>query len=236
MSPSHAFKPKSREISYAHNLFCSSQIALKFCTEHGCITDDEPFVNNWTHWGTKRWPFCSQHSLVWIFLYVDSNCTEICSESPKWTTWQHWIKWRLYTQQATDHFLNQWRYDLLTYVNIIQPQWIDVWWSTLWGDGMGSRLILKLHLRQNADPTTWVWENFKGYYAITQEHRYADNLNLFLSRGPSPFEKGMESCCLVHVGVRDERRVCAIDLSQPHGMRQLFGYATMGQWRHNQLN
>ena len=84
-----------------------------------------------------------------------------------------------------------------------------------WGDGMRSRYILKSHLRQNAGPTTWVWENLKGYYAITQEHRYADNLNLFLSRGPSPFEKGIESCCLVHMGVRDERRVFAIDLSQP---------------------
>ena len=54
---------------------------------------------------------------------------------------------------------------------------------------MGSRLILKLHLRQNADSKTWVWENLAGQYAITQEHRYADNLKLFLSRGPSPFEK-----------------------------------------------
>ena len=70
MSPSHAFKPKSREISYAHNLFCSSQIALKFCTEHGCITGDEPFVNNWKHWGTKRWPFCSQHLFSGLNIFV----------------------------------------------------------------------------------------------------------------------------------------------------------------------
>ena len=48
--PETHFKLKSREVSFAHNLFRKWPIVLKFCTEHGsdtavlCAT----FQNDWT--------------------------------------------------------------------------------------------------------------------------------------------------------------------------------------------
>ena len=49
--PSETYlKLKSHEISFAHNLFISNPIVLKFCTEHGSDTAmlSAKFQNNWT--------------------------------------------------------------------------------------------------------------------------------------------------------------------------------------------
>ena len=48
--PKNLFKPKSREISFAHNLLLSYLIVLEFCTEHDSDTVVlyAKFQNDWT--------------------------------------------------------------------------------------------------------------------------------------------------------------------------------------------
>ena len=84
--PDTHHKPKSREISFAHNLSISYQIVLKFCTEYGSDTAvlRAKFQNDWTRYVMDerdfarfeiRMSFGPQTSMRWIF-YSLSICHE----------------------------------------------------------------------------------------------------------------------------------------------------------------
>ena len=83
-----------------------------------------------THWGRDKWtPFRRQlfqmHFLEWRCMYFE--WIRFHWSLFLWvilTIIQHWFRWWLGTDQATSHYLNQWKVSQLMHICITQPQWI----------------------------------------------------------------------------------------------------------------
>ena len=128
--PCGIFLPLSYLLPYSYPQMNLSRLSLEMYImvgeyKHGMI---QISTYQWTHWVETKWPpFCRRyfqiHFLGWKSWYLDSNFIEICLQE---SNWQYAIigsdnGWAL--NNATSHYLNQWRPSLLAHICIIRSQW-----------------------------------------------------------------------------------------------------------------
>ena len=114
------------------NNFCSVcwMTLRRICQKrrHRCSWSDGSHFGL-THWGRDNIATISQTIFLAAFSWMKSFVFWLKFHwslflKVQSTIFQHWFRWWLVAEQATNHYLNQWWHSSTTHICITRPQWV----------------------------------------------------------------------------------------------------------------